>query len=80
LGIVPTVVEAVVPGYLWRFRKAGQFAQGRGTEAEAGVPDLLAPESESTQSLPRPSRASGPAVGENAAGQGQMGSRWGTRG
>ncbi len=26
LGIAPTAVEAVVPGYLWRFRKAGQFA------------------------------------------------------
>ncbi|MCV4698279.1 hypothetical protein OFB92_34730, partial [Escherichia coli] len=23
LGITPTAVEAVVPGYLWRFRKAG---------------------------------------------------------
>jgi uncharacterized protein YbjT (DUF2867 family) len=25
LGISPTSVEAVVPGYLWRFRKTGQF-------------------------------------------------------
>jgi NADH dehydrogenase len=28
LGIIPTSVEAVVPSYLWRFRKMGQF-QGR---------------------------------------------------
>ncbi len=25
LGIVPTALEAIVPSYLWRFRKAGQF-------------------------------------------------------
>ncbi len=25
LGITPTAVESVVPGYLWRFRKSGQF-------------------------------------------------------
>jgi len=25
LGIEPTALEAVVPSYLWRFRKAGQF-------------------------------------------------------
>jgi uncharacterized protein YbjT (DUF2867 family) len=27
LGIVPTSLEAVVPAYLWRFRKAGQFSR-----------------------------------------------------
>jgi hypothetical protein len=25
LGIAPTTIEAVVPSYLWRFRKRGQF-------------------------------------------------------
>jgi len=25
LGIVPRSVEAIVPSYLWRFRKTGQF-------------------------------------------------------
>ena len=25
LGIDPESVEAIVPSYLWRFRKAGQF-------------------------------------------------------
>jgi uncharacterized protein YbjT (DUF2867 family) len=31
LGIEPTSIEAVVPGYLWRFRKTGQFNQARST-------------------------------------------------
>jgi NADH dehydrogenase len=25
LGIDPTAIEAIVPSYLWRFRKTGQF-------------------------------------------------------
>jgi len=25
LGIIPETVDAIVPSYLWRFRKAGQF-------------------------------------------------------
>jgi hypothetical protein len=25
LGIAPSALEAIVPGYLWRFRKTGQF-------------------------------------------------------
>jgi uncharacterized protein YbjT (DUF2867 family) len=29
LGIVPTAMEVVVPSYLWRFRKTGQFRTGR---------------------------------------------------
>jgi NADH dehydrogenase len=32
LGIDPIAIEAIVPGYLWRFRKAGQF------KAPTGVP------------------------------------------
>jgi uncharacterized protein YbjT (DUF2867 family) len=27
LGISPTALEAILPGYLWRFRKAGQFTR-----------------------------------------------------
>ncbi|MFT3997215.1 MAG: complex I NDUFA9 subunit family protein [Asticcacaulis sp.] len=27
LGIVPVAVESIVPSYLWRFRKGGQFAE-----------------------------------------------------
>jgi len=29
LGIEPTAMEAIVPSYLWRFRKTGQFRTGR---------------------------------------------------
>lgn len=29
LGLTPTAIEAVVPGYLWRFRKSGQFNTSR---------------------------------------------------
>jgi NADH dehydrogenase len=30
LGILPASVEAIVPTYLWRFRRTGQFQQARG--------------------------------------------------
>jgi NADH dehydrogenase len=29
LGIEPATMEAIVPSYLWRFRKTGQFRTGR---------------------------------------------------
>lgn len=29
LGIEPTPIDAIVPGYLWRFRKSGQFEKTR---------------------------------------------------
>jgi uncharacterized protein YbjT (DUF2867 family) len=29
LGLTPTAIEAVVPNYLWRFRKSGQFRTSR---------------------------------------------------
>jgi hypothetical protein len=29
LGINPTAMEVIVPSYLWRFRKTGQFSTGR---------------------------------------------------
>jgi NADH dehydrogenase len=29
LGIAPTSMEVIVPSYLWRFRKTGQFRTGR---------------------------------------------------
>jgi NADH dehydrogenase len=34
LGIAPTTIEAIVPSYLWRFRKTGQF--GRRTTEDRG--------------------------------------------
>jgi NADH dehydrogenase len=30
LGIVPTAMETIVPSYLWRFRRTGQFQTARG--------------------------------------------------
>jgi uncharacterized protein YbjT (DUF2867 family) len=63
LGITPTTVEAIVPSYLVRFRKTGQFDLKR--QATPGnVPDLLAPESGGAGSDFHPERASGPAVGQ----------------
>ncbi|MGL4439051.1 MAG: complex I NDUFA9 subunit family protein, partial [Bosea sp. (in: a-proteobacteria)] len=29
LGITPSSIEGIVPGYLWRFRKSGQFESAR---------------------------------------------------
>lgn len=29
LGLTPTAIESVVPGYLWRFRKSGQFQSSK---------------------------------------------------
>ncbi|MFD0934700.1 sugar nucleotide-binding protein, partial [Methylobacterium trifolii] len=79
LGILPTAAEAVVPGYLWRFRKAGQFATGRGTPGMAEIPDSIAPEPMGPGSQHRPMTASGPAIGADAASSSRMGARWGTR-
>ena len=70
-GIAPTAVEAVVPGYLWRFRKAGQFTTGRGAPEMARTPDLLAPEPVGPGSAHHPQDAGGPAVGQKGAGAGQ---------
>ncbi len=69
-----------MPGYLWRFRKAGQFATGRGTPEMAATPDLIAaepmgPARSTIRAMPRarPSassrRGAGPAPGV----------RWGKR-
>ena len=72
LGITPIAAEAVVPGYLWRFRKAGQFSTKRGGGEAASS------QTESPADAVR--RASGPSIGPNAAAPSRMGSRWGTRG
>jgi hypothetical protein len=29
MGLTPTAIEAIVPAYLWRFRKSGQFQTSR---------------------------------------------------
>ena len=36
LGIAPTAMEAIVPSYLWRFRKTGQF-RGRSPVARLAL-------------------------------------------
>jgi NADH dehydrogenase len=64
LGITPTAFEAIVPGYMMRFRKRGQFDLKR--NATATKPDLLAPTSTGPGSDFEPGRASGPAVGQSS--------------
>jgi NADH dehydrogenase len=72
IGLQPTAMEAVVPGYLWRFRKAGQFAKMQ--EHESAIPETLAPK----PFVPR--SGSGPALGPDSNAPSRMGVRWGTRG
>ncbi len=60
LGITPTTIEAIVPSYLLRFRKTGQFDLKR--NATQTTPDLLAPRSGGAGSDFHPERASGPAA------------------
>lgn len=84
IGITPTAAEAVVPGYLWTFRKAGQFATDQDESHLSEVPDTLASKPLAAGSQHRPQTASGPAIGADAgsspgAGQGSRGVRWGTR-
>jgi len=62
IGVTPTTIEAIVPSYLVRFRKTGQFDLKR--NAAATTPDLLAPRSGDESSDFRPERASGPAAVE----------------
>lgn len=65
LGVTPTTIEAIVPSYLVRFRKTGQFDLKRNTTTT--TPDLLAPHSGGAGSDFHPERASGPAVGQSSA-------------
>jgi NADH dehydrogenase len=62
MGVTPTTIEAIVPSYLVRFRKTGQFDLKRNTAPAR--PDLLAPQSGGAASDFHPERASGPAVGQ----------------
>jgi NADH dehydrogenase len=65
LGLTPTTIEAIVPSYLLRFRRTGQFDLKR--NATTTNPDLLAPRSGGPGSDFHPERASGPAVGQQAS-------------
>ncbi|GJE18102.1 complex I NDUFA9 subunit family protein [Methylobacterium marchantiae] len=71
LGILPSAMAAIVPGYLWTFRKAGQFTKETVLEVER--------ETAATPPPAAPTR-SGPPVGPDAAAPSRMGVRWGTRG
>jgi NADH dehydrogenase len=64
LGITPTTIEAIVPPYLVRFRKKGQFDVQRDAALEAAPPDVIAPESAGPGSQFQPRRGAGPAIGE----------------
>jgi uncharacterized protein YbjT (DUF2867 family) len=65
LGVMPTTIEAIVPSYLVRFRKTGQFDLKR--NATQTMPDLLAPRSGGPESGFHPESASGPAIGQQAS-------------
>jgi NADH dehydrogenase len=65
LGITPSSFEAIVPSYLVRFRKTGQFDLQR--NAVPTTTDLLAPRSGGQDSGFQPESASGPAIGQKAA-------------
>jgi uncharacterized protein YbjT (DUF2867 family) len=67
LGIVPTAFEAIVPSYMMRFRRRGQFDLARNT-APSENPDLPAPRSPGPGSGLEPGgRASGPAARQGSA-------------
>jgi NADH dehydrogenase len=65
LGVTPTTIEAIVPSYLLRFRKTGQFDLKR--NAAQTNPDLLAPRSGGPTSDFHPERAPGAAVGQSSS-------------
>ena len=60
LGVGSTSLEAVVPGYLWRYRKTGQFATGRGSPGEEGQPHSIARTPDGPDSMSHIANASGP--------------------
>jgi uncharacterized protein YbjT (DUF2867 family) len=65
LGIMPSAFEGVVPSYLVRFRKHGQFdIDHRGLESLP--PDVIAPQSAGAGSQFQPGRGAGPAIGETS--------------
>ena len=65
MGIAPTAMAAIVPHYLVRFRKKGQFDHDRDVAFESPAPDMIAPESAGAGSQFQPGRGSGPAIGQS---------------
>jgi uncharacterized protein YbjT (DUF2867 family) len=68
IGITPTALKAIVPSYLVRFRRSGQFDIGRDTAVASNTPDVIAPTSMGPASDFHPERGTGPAAGHQAAG------------
>jgi NADH dehydrogenase len=68
VGIIPTSVEAVVPAYLVRFRKTGQFDAKSQMGFPSRDPDQIARTSGGPNSQMNSDRASGPGLGERPAG------------
>jgi NADH dehydrogenase len=64
VGIAPTAMEAIVPSYLVRFRKTGQFDLKRNAAPEA-APDTVAPRSAGMGPDLQPGRP-GPSAGQGA--------------
>jgi len=61
-------LEAIVPSYLVRFRRTGQFDIGRDTAVPSNTPDVIAPTSMGSASDFHPECGTGPAVGFKAGG------------
>lgn len=68
IGVTPTALEAIVPSYLVRFRRTGQFDIMRDAAVPSNTPDMIAPTSMGPGSDFRPDRGTGPAVGSKAGG------------
>jgi NADH dehydrogenase len=66
LGITPTTIQAIVPAYLMRFRKTGQFDLDRNARFESASPDVIAPESAGPGSQFQPGLGAGPAIGKRS--------------
>jgi hypothetical protein len=67
IGVAPTAMEAIVPAYLARFRKTGQFEIKRDADFGSATPDDLAARSTGPGSGFDPGQGAGPAtIGEPA--------------
>jgi len=64
IGLTPTAYEGVVPAYLVRFRKTGQFSIPADPQSVSETPDTIAPESRRSRLEPAPG---GTTVGQKAA-------------
>jgi NADH dehydrogenase len=68
IGVMPTAMEAIVPAYLTRFRKTGQFDVKR-SDFPSETPDDLAGRSTGPGSGFHPGQGAGPAAAGERAGR-----------